>query len=219
MRRRARIGIFGGTFDPVHYGHLRSAQALRDRLGLDEVRLMPARVPPHRPQPGATAEQRVRMLQLALADLPGLAIDTRELSRPGPSYSVDSLEALRAELGDAALCLVLGADAFAGLHTWHEWQRIPGLAHILVLARPGYEWPREPALEALCEQRLVADPEQLFERPCGGLAALSLPPVPVSATAIRARIARGEAPHFLLPEAVWHYIQAHGLYRNEQESA
>lgn len=220
MRRRPRIAVFGGTFDPIHHGHLRSAQALRETLGLDEVRLMPARVPPHRPQPQASAQQRLRMLQLAVADLPGIEIDERELTRPGPSYTVDSLSSLRADIGvEAALCLVLGMDAFCGLPAWHEWQRIPAYAHILVVNRPGYAWPESGDFAHWCDQRRAESAAQMFEQPTGGLLSVSLTPVPVSATDIRARIARGEAPHFQVPEPVWHYIRAQGLYRNEQESA
>ena len=134
------IGVLGGTFDPVHFGHLRLAKCARDDFQLDEVHLLPCRVPALKPQPIATAQQRVDMLRLAIANEPGLVVDESELHRDGPSYTVDTLRALRVEVGpECAICLIMGMDAFLSLPAWHEWQEIIGLAHVIVMQRPGYE--------------------------------------------------------------------------------
>jgi nicotinate-nucleotide adenylyltransferase len=131
------IGIYGGTFDPVHFGHLRTALEVREALGLDEVRFTPCRQPPHRVAV-ASPEAREKMLELALAKEAGFVLDRRELDRPGPSYMIDTLAALRAEWGaDASLCLILGRDAFLGLPSWRRWNELTGLAHLVVMTRPG----------------------------------------------------------------------------------
>ncbi len=131
------IALLGGTFDPVHYGHLRFADDVRRALGLDEVRLLPARDPPHRAGPAATAADRLAMLRLAVAEFPGLAVEERELRRDGKSYTVLTLEELRHEDPQRPLWLLLGADAFLGLPTWHRWREVFALAHVVVVARPG----------------------------------------------------------------------------------
>ena len=143
--RRAPVGILGGTFNPIHYGHLRSALELRERLGLAEVRLVPAARPPHREQPECPVEQRADMVSLAIAGEPGLLCDRRELLREGPSYTVDSLQELRMQLGtEQSLYLIVGADALSAIDSWHRWQEIPALAHIVALARPGWGQPTAP---------------------------------------------------------------------------
>ena len=133
------IGIFGGTFDPVHYGHLRSALEVKDIFGLSEVRLIPCAQPPHREQPAATALMRLHMLELAIENQPGLIIDTRELNRQGVSYMVDTLKSLRQEFPNEPLLLFIGSDAFNHLKTWHQWQHLFDTAHIVVMTRPGFE--------------------------------------------------------------------------------
>lgn len=209
---RRRIAVLGGTFDPIHIGHLRSALELRDQLELDEVRLMPAHVPPLRDMPGATSEQRLAMVRLAIAEEPGLLADARELQRSGPSYTVDTLASLRAEMGpDAVLCFALGSDAFAGLDRWQNWPQLLGLAHLLVLRRPGEELPTSGPVATLWQQHRVAA-DQLAARPAGSIVALTLTQLPVSATAVRALISSGRSPRYLLPDSVWHYIRKHGLY-------
>ncbi|MDP3877813.1 MAG: nicotinate-nucleotide adenylyltransferase [Methylobacter sp.] len=136
------IGIFGGTFDPVHFGHLRSALEVKDIFGLDEVRLIPCAMPPHRESPAVTAAMRLQMLALAIKNQPGLKIDTRELERyerqQTPSYMVDTLESLRQEFPHETLLLFIGTDAFKYLTGWHQWQRLFDYAHIVVLTRPGF---------------------------------------------------------------------------------
>lgn len=207
------IAMLGGTFDPIHAGHLRSAVELREFLGLDQLRFVPCHVPPHRAAPIASPQQRLRMLELALADEPGLSIDTRELQRDQPSYSIDTLMALRAELGaDTALSLIVGMDAFAQLHTWQRWQQLLDYAHIIVIARPGSQLPQTGAVADLLRARR-ADSPVLKQQPCGRIVSIELTPLPISATAIRELICTGHSPRYLLPDAVWHYIREQQLYR------
>lgn len=212
------LGIFGGTFDPVHYGHLRAADEVRRALALAEVRLMPARDPPHRGEPSATAAQRVAMLELAVAEFPALGIDTREIARTGKSYTFDTLAGLRAEMPERPLVLVTGVDTFAGLPTWHRWHEIPALAHIAVVTRPGYriEDALQSPLAQLWNERHSADRSRLESAVAGTIFTVPVTPQPISATAIRAALARGregrEALHGLLPGAVLAYIDQHQLY-------
>jgi nicotinate-nucleotide adenylyltransferase len=208
------IGILGGTFDPVHYGHLRPAREVQRALELEQVRFIPAAHPPHRATPVASAAQRLHMVELALADYPGFVVDDRELTRDGPSYSVPTLESLRAEYGNRPLCLLIGADAFDDLQTWHQWERLPELAHLIVMQRPGWSVP--PARSELPEwarSRLCRDGESLARQGGGCLVFQHVTPQAISATDIRNAIARGEAVQDRLPPAVWEYIRAHGLYR------
>lgn len=205
--------LLGGTFDPVHEGHLalaRTAAAAFDA----RVRLLPAAVPPHRSAPLASAAQRVDMLRLAIAADPALQLDTRELQRAGPSYTVDTLTLLREELGPtAALGLLLGADAFLGLPSWNRWLQIPELAHLVVVTRPGSRLDLLPAaLEAACKGRWTRRRERLRTTPAGCVHQLEMPPHPASATAIRSALQDGGAPVQGLPAAVLRYIGEHGLY-------
>ena len=212
------IALLGGTFDPVHYGHLRFADDVRRALGLDEVRLLPARDPPHRAGPAATAADRLAMLRLAVAEFPGLVVDDRELRRDGKSYTVLTLEELRHENPQRPLWLLLGADAFLGLPAWHRWREVFALAHVVVVARPGValtEDMPEP-LAAEWRKRLTRDPAALFSAPAGAIFGEQVSPQPIAATAIRAQLARGEKRRLavagLLPPAVLAYIDRHHLY-------
>lgn len=207
-----KIAILGGTFDPVHIGHLRSAVELREQLGCDQLRLIPASIPPHRRQPVAAAEHRLRMLQLATADEPGLVVDDRELKRAGPSYTYDTLRELRAELGaDCSLSLVMGADACAALDSWHRWHELFDLAHLVVMARPDTRLPVTGVVADALRSRL-ADASALDSRSAGAVVRVALTPLPISATAIRALVAAGRSPRYLLSDAVWRYIVENGLY-------
>lgn len=206
--------IFGGTFDPVHLGHLRVALEISEALDAD-VRMLPAPVPPHRPQPLASPEQRMAMLELGLAGCARLHADDRELRRDGPSYSVDTLAELRAELGvDAPLVLCVGADAFAGFASWHRYEHIFELSHVLVLTRPGaadrVAWPEPLRAQAVARRGALA---QLSESPAGRIAELAVTPLAISATAVRTLIAAGRDPRFLVPDAVAEYIGRLGLYQ------
>ena len=205
--------IYGGTFDPVHHGHLRLALEISDRLGVAHVSLVPCHLPPHRGDTGATSKQRLRLLNLAVADEPQLRVDDRELRRGGASYTADTLRQLREELGpDAPLVMVVGTDAFAGFDRWREWQQIPELAHVLVVRRPG------PALDAggapakMLAERVVRDARHLHEQPHGLMLELDPPHLDISATAIRERIGDGRSPRYLVPDPVWQEIRQLGLY-------
>lgn len=211
---------YGGTFDPIHLGHLAIACAARDELGAC-VQLVPAADPPHRPAPGATAAQRAQMLQLALANSPGLQLDTRELQRAAqcdaPSYTVDTLRELRAELGPTVpIAWLLGADAFVGLHHWHQWEALFGLTHFVVAARPGtpLALADAPQLAAMVQGRWVARADELVSAPAGRLYLLHQPLRGESASAVRSRIATGAQWQRLVPPPVAAMIQREGLYRS-----
>lgn len=196
------IAIFGGTFDPVHVGHLRVALEASEALNAP-VRLMPAHVPPHRPAPVASAAQRVTMLRAALAGQDRLQLDTRELDRADPSYTVDTLREMRAELGPAQpLALLLGADAFAGLPTWHRWRELFDLAHIAVLTRPGHDATLSPELRDEIALRGAASAAELRASPFGKVLDLPVTPLEISASAVRALLAAGHEPRWLLPDAL-----------------
>ncbi len=213
------IGVFGGTFDPVHYGHLRPLLELQEQLGLAEVRLIPCHIPPHRGIPGATAAERLAMLQLALQEAPGLVIDERELQRDGPSYTVDTLRSLRQELGERQpLVLMMGMDAFLGLPSWYDWQALSALAHIAVAHRPGYRLDEagvDAELAALLARCRSEDPAELRRTAAGRIIFKSVTQLEISATDIRRRVASGTSIRFLLPEAVRRFIEQQHLYRQE----
>ncbi len=207
------LALLGGTFDPVHVGHLRAAIEAREALSAEEVRLLPCAVPPHREQPVAAPAQRLQMIEAAIAGLPGLRADARELQRSGPSYTYDTLVSVRAEIGDARpLVLIVGADAFAGLPTWHRWRELVDLAHVAVLARPDAHGLIDPRLEELLASSGTADPGQLARRPAGRVLRLQIPPLPVSSTLIRTRLQEGRSVRFLVPDPVLQMIAAEGWY-------
>lgn len=212
------LALFGGTFDPVHNGHLRAAWEAAEQLDA-EVRLLPANVPPHRPQPVLSAGQRVALLRLALAGQSRLVLDTRELDRAGPSYTVDTLCELRTEIGDERpVVLLVGADAFAGLPSWNRWLQLFELAHVAVLDRPGPARERPAELvEQISARRCTVD-GAWRTRGAGCILSLDVTDLDISATAIRADIAAGREPRFLLPDAVRDAIAAHGWYRQGKDS-
>jgi nicotinate-nucleotide adenylyltransferase len=212
------IALLGGTFDPVHYGHLRLADDTRRALGLAELRLVPAADPPHRDGPHASAQHRLAMLRAALAEFPGLVADDRELRRAGKSYTVLTLEELRRDAPLRPLWLVLGADAFRGLPAWHRWRDIFSLAHIVVVARPGV--PPEDALPVpLADEwrhRHTPDTAPLFATPAGRIFEQVVTPHDIAATTIRALLAGNRDIRVLsqlLPPGVLAYIETHHLYR------
>jgi len=212
--------IYGGTFDPVHHGHLAIARAARDLMQCP-VWLMPAADPPHRPPPGASADERLRMLELALAGEPGLHVERRELERPGPSYTVETLRELRAELGvQRPLALLLGADSFLGLPGWHDWRVLFRLAHLLIAGRCGSDLKRAlpAALAQATHGRWADTPHALHHTPAGCVLHLGQPLHPASATDVRRRLAGNLPCTDLLPTAVAHHIREHGLYRKKPSS-
>ena len=206
------IGIFGGTFDPIHYGHLRSALEVKEIFGLSEVRLIPSAHPPHREQPAATALMRLHMLDLAIKNHPGLIIDTRELNRSGASYMVDTLKSLRQEFKDEPLLLFIGSDAFNHLKTWHKWQQLFDYAHIVVMTRPGFEIQN---LDEFFKIRLTNEITELAHNLAGKLYFQQVTQLDISATAIRNMIAEQHNPGFLLPDTVIAYIRQHKLYQGQ----
>ena len=203
------IGILGGTFDLIHYGHLRTALEVAEHFGITDMRLIPGKVPPHRPQPIATAEQRLAMVQAAIANEPCLRADDRELRRDGFSYTFDTLHALRGEYGEnVPLLFTLGADAFLHFQQWHRWQAILSLAHLVVVHRPSYSLP--PA--AWYASRLSAARQDLCTSPAGRIYCLAVTPLDISATRLRETLQQGKNPRYLLPDSVLDYIQTHQLY-------
>ncbi|MGY3040508.1 nicotinate-nucleotide adenylyltransferase [Rhodanobacter sp. TND4EL1] len=196
------LALFGGTFDPVHLGHLSVAWEAAELLDAD-VRLLPASVPPHRAAPVASAAQRVAILRAALQDQSRLTLDTRELERAGPSWTIDTLQELRAEQGDRALVWLVGADAFANLATWHRWRELFDVAHIGVLSRPGVSARLPDELEGEVAGRRVADAADLRKLPAGKVIDLAVTPLEISATRIRELLAAGRDPRYLLPAGLF----------------
>lgn len=216
MSHAGPVGLLGGTFDPIHHAHLRLAHEARAVCGLDHVRFVPSATPPHRGTPGATAEQRLAMVELAIADHPGFVADRRELDRTQPSYTIHTLESLRTEFGaDRPICLLLGADAFRLLETWHRWRDLFAAAHLVVAHRPGFDpLPDTPALVDEYRRRRIDDPAALARQPAGCLLPLAITPLDISASAIRAERMAGGSPRYLLPDSVLGYIESHHLYRS-----
>ena len=212
------IGIIGGTFDPIHYGHLRLAEELGETLQLAEVRLVPSGTPPHRSAPQVAAEHRLAMVRLAAAGNPRFEVDDRELRRDGPAYTYDTLAGLRAECGvSAPLVLLVGADAFLDFATWHRWHELFGLAHIAVAHRPGFPAERwgERMPQPLAREyaaRLMQQPLATHRQPAGGIVVVPFTALDISATAIRERLRMGASPRYLLPDSVIDYIRKQRLY-------
>lgn len=207
------LGILGGTFDPIHHGHLRLAIEMAEALDLAEVRLVPLYLPPHREPPTAPAALRLRMLDAAVADTPPLRVDDRELRRARVSYTVETLAELRGDLPGRPLCLILGMDAFAGLEGWQRWREIIGLAHLAVAKRPGSALSPSSPTQDVIDRHGVTDPSDLHRREAGCLLIRDVPALDISASAIRARIAAGRSPRHLLPDAVLELIERNSLYR------
>lgn len=212
------LGILGGTFDPIHFAHLRLAETAREALRLERVRLIPAGQPPHREQPGSSAEDRLAMTRLAAQGNPALEVDDAEVRAKQKSYTVTTLLRLRAELGARKpLVLILGSDAFAGLPDWHRWRELFDLAHLAVAARQHdgetstpAAWPDE--LDDFFRERTSRDPADLHA-PAGKIFQLDMEPLAISASLIRKLICMRRSPRYLLPQPVLDYIAAHNLYR------
>ena len=213
------ICLYGGTFDPVHYGHLRTAIDVQQAIGIERIHLLPCHIPPHRDQPVASPEQRLQLLKLAVQDQPALAVDERELRRGGPSYMVDTLRSLREEVGEQPVCLVLGMDAFLDLESWHQWQFITELAHLLVMQRPGSRWPQTGALADMLIKGRTDDCQTLYAQSAGLICGVQVTQLDISASRIRALLVAGKSPRYLLPDTVLDYILKHNWYIPEYDAS
>jgi nicotinate-nucleotide adenylyltransferase len=208
------IGILGGTFDPIHLGHLYLATELYRRLHLQEVRLIPCYQSALKKKPITSPQERLKLAELACQGHPGLNVDDREIRHNSTSYTYNTLIELRQELGKTPLCLLMATDVFSKFTHWHRWQDILTLAHLVVVMRPGFEIENNPELVKLMREREIHRPEQLCEAPGGGILCVDFPQCPISATEIRQKIANQQSARHLVPEVVWEYIVKHGLYSN-----
>ena len=208
------IGILGGTFDPIHNGHLRLALECTELLRLAQVRLIPVHTPPHRQAPATTPAQRLRMAGIACEGLSAVAADDREVSRGGRSYTIDTLRSLRAEFGDRPVCMIMGRDAFNSLHDWKDWGSLLDFVHIVIAERPGSaQMPVSAGPARVFAEHVVDSPAELAERPAGAIFMAEVPLLDMSASQVRALIKAGRSARFLLPDAVLEFIQSERLYR------
>ena len=209
------IGVFGGTFDPIHYGHLRSAFEILQALRFDEVRFIPCGDPPHRGNTIADAGLRFRMVSAAIAGQDGFVSDDRELRRKGLSYSIDTLNSLREEFPDRSLGLIVGMDAFLGLPKWHRWDEILNVAHIIVAHRPGWKAPDRGPLGSLIAEHGTHQVDDLHQATCGRIHIHAVTQLEIASTEIRELVAAGRDPRFLMPDAVRDVIKETGIYMSE----
>ncbi len=212
------IGVFGGMFDPIHYGHLRTAHELFELLGLEALDFLPAGDPPHRAAPLADAETRLAMVQAAVQDDPRFLVDDRELRRAGPSYSVLTLEEMRAERGEQPIALIMGMDAFAGIDRWHRAPELLSLAHLVIAMRPRAATPDEGLAAELLRDRRCSDPAQLSASPAGLVYVSDGTQLDLSSSAVRNVVAAGRDPHYLMPEAARRIILGRGSYARSGET-
>ena len=210
------IGLFGGTFDPLHYGHMRTALELLEALKLSEVRFMPTGSPPHREQPQAPAQVRLAMVRAAVADQSAFVVDDREIRRTGVSYSVDTLTELRSEYPQRSLCLLLGMDAFLGLPNWHRWRELLDLAHIIVAHRPGWRAPTMGPLGEVMVDRGTGSVRDLHEQRAGRVYVHAVTQLEISSTELRQLIGAGLDPQYLVPEEVRRIIRETRCYAVDQ---
>ncbi len=211
-----KIGLLGGTFNPIHFGHLRMAQELAESLSLDAVKFIPSANPPHKPPPQVSAEHRAAMVKLAITDNPQFQFDGRELSRTGASYTVDTLESLRNELGNqVSLILIMGSDAFTKFNTWHRWQEIIALCHIALVQRPvssiKESLPKE--LEGFLHNHYTENSQDLHETNAGLVTMQAITPLEISSTAIRHELQNKHSARYLMADSVLEYIRINQLYK------
>lgn len=207
------VAIFGGTFNPVHNGHLRIAIELAELLEVESLRMIPCALPAHRDAPSASPEQRLEMLKRGIGEQSQLVADDIELRRDGPSYTIDTLRAIRAQIGDStALYLCIGMDVLASLDSWRDWQKLTDYCHIVVSSRPGYQLPESGTLAEWISARLCDDLQTLKQSSAGKLHLCTLTMLAISSTAIRHKISAGEKVDYLTPAAVVNCIQQQHLY-------
>ena len=207
------VGVLGGTFDPVHIGHIRLAVELNERLGFDHTRLIPNGIPNHREKAEASDELRLAMLQAA-SDIPALKVDDREIRRAGVSYMVDTLSSLRSDFPADAFCLIVGLDAYFGLPKWHRWQEIFELAHVIVATRPNAELHGDDVLENAVANRIVDSAAGLAGVSNGKVLFIDIPQLEISSTDIRRRRREGLNVSYLVPAGTLNIIESHNLYAN-----
>ncbi len=206
------IGILGGTFDPIHFGHLRLALELYDTLNLERVHILPCFQPVHRKQPAASPEHRLAMVRCAIQQEPAFVADTTEIDRGGPSYMIDTLLTLKQKLGKQPICLLLGIDAFLGFTSWHRYESILENAHIVIAHRPQYALPYTGVIADLLNKHLQDDINLIHTRESGVILLRPLTPLEISASDIRKQIAMGRNPRYLLPNAVFNYLKQQRIY-------
>lgn len=214
--RNGLIGVYGGTFDPIHVAHLRVALEVLEALRLSHVRFVLAARPPHRDAPRTPASLRLRMLEAAIAGEPRFIADPRELERAGPSYTVDTLASLAEEFPSASLCLLLGMDAFLGLPKWHRWQEVLERSHIVVAHRPGWQAQAAGVLGELIRERRTASPTDLTAAPAGRIYVQPVTQLDISATGLRAAVRNGKDPRYLVPDAVRRIILETECYAHRE---
>lgn len=209
------IGLLGGTFNPIHFGHLRMAQELADALKLAEVRFIPSANPPHKDAPTVSAQHRAEMVQVAIADNPLFKLDTRELDRAGASYTIDTLISLHEELGNkTALCLMMGSDAFTKLDSWHHWDELLNYCHIILVQRPNAKSEKlSDQMTAFLSAHYTENLDDLTEKTAGYIHMQVITALDISATNIREQLNAGDSPRYLMPDSVLAYIQQHQLYK------
>lgn len=213
MATHTPIALLGGTFDPIHYGHLRMALEIQQALDLPTIRFVPCQLPVHKAQAHATAKQRLAMLALALQHEPTFSLDTREITRSSPSYMIHTLQSLREEAGlESPIILIMGADSFQQLHTWHQWKNLLTQAHLVLASRPGYPLPTQGPLIPLMQQSLTSETRTLHQQPAGAIYCQSITHLDISSTAIRSQRQQGYNARFLLPDTVLNYINNAQLY-------
>ncbi len=211
------VGLFGGMFDPIHYGHLRTAHEICELLGLERVAFLPAGDPPHRAAPLADAATRAAIVRAAIADDPRFVVDDRELRRGGPSYTILTLEEMRVERGAQPIAMIVGMDAFAGIESWHRAREIVHFAHIVIARRPAASLPAGGLAGELLRTRRCDDPARLAEAPSGHVLVSENTEIDLSSSAVRAVVAAGRDPRYLMPEAARRIILATGSYARPGE--
>lgn len=215
LDNKAPIGIYGGTFDPIHFGHLRPNLELCELLGLDHVRFIPAFLPPHKEMPQTQVKHRLEMLAQAIKEEKRFVLDDREIQRGGASYTIDTLKSLRLEFPENPLCLLMGMDAFIGIDRWHRWQELLDYAHIVVSHRPesllnARDWPKTISHFYHTHQ---SDRNDIRHSLCGKIRLEAVTQLSISATDIRSRLKNEQSIRFLMPESVSNLIKYYNLYR------
>jgi nicotinate-nucleotide adenylyltransferase len=206
------IGILGGTFDPIHLGHIQLAKYTLTHCFLKEIIIAPNYTPPHRKKPVANPKQRLKMIRLALENYPNFTADDREIRRQGKSFMIDTLKSLRKDFPNTSLCLILGFDTFANLPSWHEWKDLLKYANFIVINRPDVATKITSPVKKLLKTAEITDPKELSENLNGKIYQLQMPPIPISAAKIRKQLKHGEKPKDLLPEKVYKYIRENNIY-------